>query len=96
MKFDIGDRYIPAEEIHEDDLPYAHYLDVLEVGFDLGNDVQSACDLGCGSGLLLTNLHDRFPGLGIFALQLWYSRLWLGRFRYGRLEWCWRALSYWQ
>ncbi len=34
--------------------------------------------------------------LGIFAVQLWYSPLWLRRFRFGPLEWLWRALSYWQ
>lgn len=33
-------------------------------------------------------------GLGIFALQIPFSRWWLGRFRFGPLEWVWRALSY--
>lgn len=32
----------------------------------------------------------------IFALQLWYSPIWLRHFRFGPLEWVWRALSYWQ
>jgi uncharacterized protein len=34
--------------------------------------------------------------VAIFAAQLWYSPWWLRRFRFGPLEWVWRALSYWQ
>lgn len=34
--------------------------------------------------------------LVIAALQLWYSPLWLRRFRFGPLEWLWRTLTYWQ
>lgn len=34
--------------------------------------------------------------LAIFGFQLWYSPLWLQRFRFGPLEWLWRALAYWQ
>lgn len=30
----------------------------------------------------------------IVALQLWYSPWWLARFRFGPLEWLWRALTY--
>jgi uncharacterized protein len=30
----------------------------------------------------------------IWALQLWLSPLWLGRFRFGPLEWLWRSLTY--
>jgi uncharacterized protein len=33
--------------------------------------------------------------LAIFVLQLWYSPLWLKHFRFGPLEWLWRALTYW-
>lgn len=33
-------------------------------------------------------------GLGIFALQIPFSRWWLQRFRYGPLEWLWRSLTY--
>jgi len=32
--------------------------------------------------------------LAIWALQLWWSPLWLARFRFGPLEWLWRSLSY--
>ncbi len=32
--------------------------------------------------------------LGIWAVQLIYSPLWLSRFRYGPLEWLWRRLTY--
>lgn len=32
--------------------------------------------------------------LAIFALQVGLSRWWIGRFRFGPIEWLWRALSY--
>jgi uncharacterized protein len=32
--------------------------------------------------------------LAIWALQLWYSPLWLRRYRYGPLEWLWRSATY--
>ncbi len=32
----------------------------------------------------------------VFALQMVASRWWLERFRYGPLEWLWRAFTYWQ
>nr|WP_295380440.1 DUF418 domain-containing protein [Pseudoxanthomonas sp.] len=32
----------------------------------------------------------------VFALQVGFSYLWLRHFRYGPLEWAWRALTYWQ
>lgn len=31
---------------------------------------------------------------GVWALQLWYSPLWLRRFRFGPVEWLWRSLTY--
>jgi len=32
----------------------------------------------------------------VFTLQLLLSTLWLSKFRYGPLEWLWRAITYWQ
>jgi uncharacterized protein len=32
----------------------------------------------------------------VFALQLLFSTLWLSKFRYGPMEWLWRAITYWQ
>jgi len=32
----------------------------------------------------------------VFALQLAFSYLWLSKFRYGPMEWLWRAITYWQ
>ena len=32
----------------------------------------------------------------VFSLQLAFSALWLSRFRYGPMEWLWRAATYWQ
>jgi len=34
--------------------------------------------------------------LGVWALQLLLSPLWLQYFRFGPLEWLWRSLSYWR
>jgi uncharacterized protein len=32
----------------------------------------------------------------VFAAQLAFSAMWLSRFRYGPMEWLWRAITYWQ
>ena len=32
--------------------------------------------------------------LGVWTVELWWSPLWLRRFRYGPLEWLWRTLTY--
>ena len=32
----------------------------------------------------------------VVALQLWWSPLWLARYRFGPAEWLWRSLTYWQ
>lgn len=34
--------------------------------------------------------------LVVFALQLAFSKFWLSKFRYGPLEWLWRAITYWK
>jgi uncharacterized protein len=33
-------------------------------------------------------------GLGLFVVQVWACRAWLGRFRFGPLEWAWRSLTW--
>ena len=33
--------------------------------------------------------------LGLFALQVIFSRWWLQRFRFGPAEWLWRSITYW-
>lgn len=51
-----------------------------------------------GYGLGLFGRFNRFPLMffvvAVWLLQLWISPWWLGRFRYGPLEWLWRSLSY--
>jgi uncharacterized membrane protein YeiB len=32
----------------------------------------------------------------VIALQVVFSHLWLSKFRYGPMEWLWRAITYWQ
>ena len=32
--------------------------------------------------------------IAIWALQLWYSPIWLAHFRFGPVEWLWRTLTY--
>ena len=53
---------------------------------------------GHGFGLFgrVDRLGQLFIVLAIAALQLWYSPLWLSRYRFGPLEWAWRSLTYWQ
>lgn len=61
------------------------YLFVLN-GFGLGL-------LAYGGPTVLTLL-----AVGVFALQIVFSRWWLARFRFGPLEWLWRSATYgrWQ
>jgi uncharacterized membrane protein YeiB len=33
---------------------------------------------------------------GVIALQIVFCHLWLSKFRYGPMEWLWRAITYWQ
>ena len=40
--------------------------------------------------MLLSAVH----GPRRWALQLWWSRAWLTRFRYGPVEWLWRSATY--
>jgi len=51
-----------------------------------------------GYGFGLFGSVSRFPLMGfvvaIWAVQLWYSPLWLKRFRFGPAEWLWRWLTY--
>jgi uncharacterized protein len=34
------------------------------------------------------------PTVAIYAGQVWFSNWWMGRFRFGPLEWLWRSLTY--
>ncbi|HOB54536.1 MAG TPA: DUF418 domain-containing protein [Acidobacteriota bacterium] len=51
-----------------------------------------------GYGFGLFGSVSRFPLMGfvvaIWAVQLWYSPLWLRHFRFGPAEWLWRWLTY--
>ena len=53
---------------------------------------------GVGPGLALAGKIGSTQVLSVtvlcFALQVVFSRLWLSRFRYGPMEWVWRALTY--
>ncbi len=51
---------------------------------------------GDGLGLFgsITRAGQLLMAIGIWILQLWYSPLWLRRFRFGPLEWLWRSLTY--
>jgi uncharacterized protein len=37
-----------------------------------------------------------FVVVGIWIFNAAWSQLWLRRYRFGPLEWCWRSLTYWQ
>lgn len=53
---------------------------------------------GVGPGLALAGHIGTTAAFAIvvvaYAVQVWFSRWWLARFRYGPLEWIWRALTY--
>jgi uncharacterized protein len=34
--------------------------------------------------------------VAVVAFQLWFSPLWLEKYRFGPVEWLWRSLTYWQ
>ncbi len=48
----------------------------------------------CGLFDRITRWQGLFVVAAIYGLQLWYSPLWLARFRMGPLEWIWRTLTY--
>lgn len=54
----------------------------------------------CGYGLGHYGQMSRAAQVGfvaiVFAAQLVFSKLWLSVFRYGPMEWLWRAITYWQ
>lgn len=54
--------------------------------FGVGPGLAMAGKIGASSVALIA--------VAFFALQVLLSRLWLGRFRYGPLEWVWRGLTY--
>jgi len=53
-----------------------------------------------GHGFGLFGYLDRLEQMGvvvvIWIFQLVFAKWWLGRFRFGPMEWVWRSLSYWQ
>ena len=53
-----------------------------------------------GHGMGLFGSADRWQQvlvvIAVWGLQLWWSPLLLRRFRYGPIEWSWRALTYWR
>jgi len=53
---------------------------------------------GHGLGLFgqVDRIWQQLLSFAIIGLQLWYSPLWLARFRFGPLEWLWRSLTYWR
>lgn len=53
--------------------------------------------LGYGLGHWGTSRVNQMAFVAVLAVvQIVFSHLWLSRFRYGPLEWMWRAVTYWQ
>lgn len=50
--------------------------------------------IGLGWGARVDLLTTELIALGVYTLQLLFSRFWLGRFRFGPVEWIWRMLTY--
>ena len=54
------------------------------------------CCAAYGLNLQLGPLAELMAAALLFGFLAAFSRLWLGRFRYGPLEWVWRSLTYWE
>ena len=51
---------------------------------------------GLGLALKLNGFEVLGITVGLFALQVAISDLWLRKFRFGPLEWAWRCITYWK
>ena len=51
---------------------------------------------GLGLALKLNGFQTLGICVGLFAMQILISNLWLRIFRYGPLEWVWRCITYWK
>lgn len=52
------------------------------------------CGYGFGLGDSFGRLGNTSMALTFFALQMWFSRWWLARYRFGVMEWLWRTMTY--
>ena len=50
--------------------------------------------IGLGLGNRVGLLGTELIALGVYALQIVFSSLWMSRFRFGPVEWVWRMLTY--
>jgi uncharacterized protein len=50
--------------------------------------------LGLGLGMRVSAISFESMAVGVFIMQLLWSRWWLKRFQYGPMEWLWRSLTY--
>jgi uncharacterized protein len=50
--------------------------------------------IGFGFGSNVGPAHFMPIAVCVFAIQVFYSRLWMTHFNYGPLEWLWRQLTY--
>ena len=51
---------------------------------------------GLGLALKLNGFEVLGISVGLFAIQIAISDIWLRKFRYGPLEWAWRCITYWK
>ncbi len=58
--------------------------------------VFTAVSYGYGRGMysMLTGVTVLLSTLAFFTAQVYLSRWWLSRFRFGPAEWLWRSLTY--
>lgn len=50
--------------------------------------------IGLGWGTHVSAVAFEGLALGVFLMQVLWSRWWLARFQYGPFEWVWRSLTY--
>ena len=60
------------------------------------SDRIESLDVLRGFAVLVDRWQQALVVIAVWGIQLWWSPLLLRRFRYGPLEWSWRALTYWR
>lgn len=75
---------------------FAPYGRMALTNYVLQSILGTALLYGWGLGYLgeLVNVYTFLIALGLIALQMWLSKIWLQNFIYGPLEWIWRSLTF--
>ena len=75
---------------------FAPYGRMALTNYVLQSVIATALLYGWGAGLIgeLRHLYTFLLAILLIIFQVWYSKWWLKRYRYGPLEWFWRSLTF--